>query len=164
MAQVRGILAFRFHSTLCPPVSLVHQKLFIVQSLLFSPALYNPVNCSMPGFPVLHHLPEFAQTRSHWVSDAIKRLPTVSWILLFFRLWLMQSPPGVFFLQLCLSSTARLLLSTRSKNLFQSFLNFFHLYMSSPVSVMPQNFTWIIERHSSPYASYYSYLRICLGG
>ena len=30
------------------------------------------MNCSMPGFPVLHSLPEFAQTRVHWVSDAIQ--------------------------------------------------------------------------------------------
>ena len=27
---------------------------------------------SMPGFPVLHYLPEFAQTHVHWVSDAIQ--------------------------------------------------------------------------------------------
>ena len=27
---------------------------------------------SMPGFPVLHHLPEFAQTHVHWVGDAIQ--------------------------------------------------------------------------------------------
>ena len=26
--------------------------------------LYNPMNCSMPGLPVLHHLPESAQTLS----------------------------------------------------------------------------------------------------
>ena len=29
------------------------------------------MDCSMPGFPVLHYLPEFAQTHVHWVSDAI---------------------------------------------------------------------------------------------
>ena len=34
--------------------------------------LCNPMNCSMPGFPVLHHLPEFAQTHVHSVSDAIQ--------------------------------------------------------------------------------------------
>ena len=28
--------------------------------------------CSMPGFPVFYHLPEFAQTRAHWVGDAIQ--------------------------------------------------------------------------------------------
>ena len=35
------------------------------------PSLCNPMDRSMPDFPVLHHLPEFAQTRVHWVSDAI---------------------------------------------------------------------------------------------
>ena len=30
-----------------------------------------PMNCSTPGFPVLHYLPEFAQTYVCWISDAI---------------------------------------------------------------------------------------------
>ena len=30
------------------------------------------MDCSMPGLPVLHYLPEFAQTHVHWVSDAIQ--------------------------------------------------------------------------------------------
>ena len=29
---------------------------------------------STPGFPVLHHLPEFAQTHVHWVDDVIQHL------------------------------------------------------------------------------------------
>ena len=29
------------------------------------------MDCSTPDFPVLHHLPEFAQTHVHRVSDAI---------------------------------------------------------------------------------------------
>ena len=32
----------------------------------------NPLNCTMPGFPVLHYVPEFAQTHVHWISDAIQ--------------------------------------------------------------------------------------------
>ena len=36
------------------------------------PTLCNPMDCSMPGFPVLHYLPEFAKTHVHWVSDAIQ--------------------------------------------------------------------------------------------
>ena len=36
------------------------------------PTLCDPMDCSMPGFPVLHHLPEFAQTHVHWVGDAIQ--------------------------------------------------------------------------------------------
>ena len=35
------------------------------------PTLCNPMNCSTPGFPVLHSLPEFAQTHVHWVSNTI---------------------------------------------------------------------------------------------
>ena len=27
--------------------------------------LFDPMDCSTPGFPVLHHLPELAQTRVH---------------------------------------------------------------------------------------------------
>ena len=27
-----------------------------------------PTDCSTPGFPVLHYLPEFAQTHVHWVG------------------------------------------------------------------------------------------------
>ena len=30
------------------------------------------MDCSTPGFPVLHHLPELAQTHVHQVSDAIQ--------------------------------------------------------------------------------------------
>ena len=36
------------------------------------PTLCNPMDYSMTGFPILHYLPEFAQTHSHWVSDAIQ--------------------------------------------------------------------------------------------
>ena len=36
------------------------------------PTLCNPMRCSMPGLPVFHHLPEFAQTHVHWVGDIIQ--------------------------------------------------------------------------------------------
>ena len=38
------------------------------------PTLWDPMNCSIPGFLVLHYLPEFAQTHVHQVSDAIQHL------------------------------------------------------------------------------------------
>ena len=41
----------------------------VVQSCL---TLCNPMNCSTPGFPVLHHLSELAQIRVHWVNDTIQ--------------------------------------------------------------------------------------------
>ena len=42
---------------------------FVVRSC---PTLCNSMDCSTPGFPVLHCLPEFAQTHVHQVGDAIQ--------------------------------------------------------------------------------------------
>ena len=36
------------------------------------PALCNPMDCSMPGFPAHHQLPELTQTHVHKVDDAIQ--------------------------------------------------------------------------------------------
>ena len=41
----------------------------VTQSCL---TLRDPMDCSTPGFPVLHHLPELVQTHDHWVGDAIQ--------------------------------------------------------------------------------------------
>ena len=34
--------------------------------------LEDPMDCSMPGFPAHHQLPELAQTHVHWAGDAIQ--------------------------------------------------------------------------------------------
>ena len=36
------------------------------------PTLCDPMNCSTPGLPVNHQLPEFTQTHVYRVSDAIQ--------------------------------------------------------------------------------------------
>ena len=46
------------------------------------PTLCSPMDCSTPGFPVLHPLPEFAQTHVHRVSDAIQPSRPLSSLLL----------------------------------------------------------------------------------
>ena len=38
------------------------------------PTLCDPMDCSMSGFPVIQHLPEFSQTHVQWVSDVINHL------------------------------------------------------------------------------------------
>ena len=38
------------------------------------PTLCDSMDCSTPGFPVLHYLPEFAQTHVHWVRMPSKDL------------------------------------------------------------------------------------------
>ena len=52
-------------------------SLWILQSLQFTQSLSGvwlcgPMDCSTPGLPVHHHLPEFTQTQVHWVGDAIQ--------------------------------------------------------------------------------------------
>ena len=44
----------------------------------FSLTLFNLMNCSTPGFPVLHYLLEFAQTHVHWFGDAIQSSHSLS--------------------------------------------------------------------------------------
>ena len=45
---------------------------FVVVQSLSRVQLCDSVNCSTPGFPVLHYLLEFAQTHVHRVNDAIQ--------------------------------------------------------------------------------------------
>ena len=82
-----GNVCFRYylhpklHSPACFRLTLHHARFFpvieytsfcccsVTKSCL---TLCDSMNCSIAGFPVLHYLPEFAQTPVHWVSDAIQ--------------------------------------------------------------------------------------------
>ena len=47
----------------------------LISSVQFShsyPNLFDPMDCSLPGFPVHHQLPELTQTQVHRVGDAIQ--------------------------------------------------------------------------------------------
>ena len=46
------------------------------------PTLCHPMNCSTPGLPVHHQLPEFTQTHIHRVGDAIQPSHPLSPLLL----------------------------------------------------------------------------------
>ena len=67
----------------------------ILSSVQFSsvaqscPTLCNPMDCSMPGLPVHHQLPEFTQTHVHWIGDAIQPSHSL----------LSPSPPAFIFSQ-----------------------------------------------------------------
>ena len=58
--------------------SMLRQSQTILKSSGFSsvtqscPTLWDPMDCSTPGFPVRHQLPELAQTHVHRVSDTIQ--------------------------------------------------------------------------------------------
>ena len=59
---------YRFNACVCAK-SLSVQFSSVTQSC---PTLCDPMNCSTPGLPVHHQLPEFTQTHVHRVSDAIQ--------------------------------------------------------------------------------------------
>ena len=42
------------------------------------PTLSDPMDCSTPGFPVLHYLLEFTHTHVHWVDDAIQPIHSLT--------------------------------------------------------------------------------------
>ena len=41
------------------------------------PTLYDPMDCSIPGLPVHHQIPEFTKSHAHQVDDAIQ--PSHPW-------------------------------------------------------------------------------------
>ena len=54
----------------------VNKQNFCYILLLFSHEVVSdslgPMDCSTPGFPLLHHLLKFARTNVHWVGEAIQ--------------------------------------------------------------------------------------------
>ena len=71
----------------------IKTQLHIADSVQFNsvtqlcPTLCDPMDCSMPGFPVCHQLPELAQTHIYRVGDAIHHFILCCPLLL---------PPSIF--------------------------------------------------------------------
>ena len=63
------LLSIKYCSIYYVPDSVSVQFSSVTQSCL---TLCDPMNCSTPGLPVHHQLPEFTQTHIHRVSDAIQ--------------------------------------------------------------------------------------------
>ena len=61
----------------CSICSFVVFLLLLFSYLVVSYSL-QPLNCSIPGFPILHYLSEFAQAHVHSVSDAIQPSQSLS--------------------------------------------------------------------------------------
>ena len=64
------IIALQNFVVFCQPSTWISQ--FSSVQSLSRLTLCDPVNCSTPGLPVHHQLPEFTQTHVHRVSDAIQ--------------------------------------------------------------------------------------------
>ena len=72
------VFPFPFDSLIVSISFLLSVQFVLVVSVQFSSVaqscstLCDPMNCSTPGLPVHHQLPEVTQTHVHWVSDAIQ--------------------------------------------------------------------------------------------
>ena len=59
-------------------ITFIYFVIIVLDLIQFSsvaqscPPLCDPMDCSTPGLPVHHQLPEFIQTHVHWVSHAIQ--------------------------------------------------------------------------------------------
>ena len=53
------------------PSSHIVSKTVISSVTQLCPTIYGPMDCSTPGFPAHHQLPELTQTHVHRISDAI---------------------------------------------------------------------------------------------
>ena len=69
----------KIHQTVCLQwINCMVDQLYLNTSVaccsvgMSCPTLCDPMDCSTSGFPVLHHLPELAQTHIHQVGDAIQ--------------------------------------------------------------------------------------------
>ena len=74
LLQTRGSNCWRLQQFWRSHWHLTNQFSSVAQSC---PTLCDPMNCSTPGLPVHHHLPEFTQTHVHRVGDAIQPSPSV---------------------------------------------------------------------------------------
>ena len=63
-------LICKVHFENLAPLRVINQ--FSLVQLLSRVRLYDPMDCSTPGFPVHHQLLELTQTHVHWVGDAIQ--------------------------------------------------------------------------------------------
>ena len=65
-----------------PLVTLFNSLVQFSSVAQLCPTLCHPMNCSTPGLPVHHQLPEFTQTHVHRVGDAIQPSHPLSSLLL----------------------------------------------------------------------------------
>ena len=75
--ELRKLLTSKFSSLISGWTAALRGASALRSGLLCSvakwcPTLCDPMDCSTPGFPVLHYFSDFSQTHVHCVSDAIQ--------------------------------------------------------------------------------------------
>ena len=107
------------------------------------PALCDLMDCSTPGFPVHHHLPELAQTHVHWVGDAIQSSHPLSSLSSAFNLSQLQ---GLFQWVSSLYQVAKILELQLQHQSFQvNIQGWFLLRLTGLLSLLSKGFSRIFS-------------------
>ena len=131
--------------------------------------LWDPMDCSMPGFPVLHHLLELAQTQVHWVGDA----PTISSSVVPFSSCLQSFPASESFpmSQFFASSGQRIGVSTSASVLPMKNQSWFPWGLTGWISLQSKGLSRVfsnttVQKHqffgAQPFSQSNSYIHIWL--
>ena len=106
------------------------------------PTLCSPMDCSKPGFPVHHELPEFTQTHLHQVADVMQPSHPLS----------SPSPPDFNFSQ--------------HRGLFQGVSSLHQVARASKFQLQHQSFQWICTKYlikmQNPMWQNWDQLRVCI--
>ena len=105
------------------------------------------MDCTMPGNPVLHYLPEFAQTHVHWIDDTIQPShPLLTPSPLSLNLSQHQSfPVSQFFLSAGQSVGASAWASVLPMNI----QDWFPLGLTGLISLQSKGLSSLLQHHSS---------------
>ena len=101
------------------------------------------MNCSTPGFLVLHYLWKFAQTHVHWVNDAIQPCQALSPPSHIFNLSLHQ---GVFKWASSLNQVAKSTGASASASVFpMNTQGWFSLGLTGLISFLSKELSWVFS-------------------
>ena len=137
----------QYHHTIFSSVQFSHsdQIRSVAQSY---PTLCDPMNCSMPGLPVHHQLPEFTETHIHRVSDAIHMafiiLRYVPSMLAFWRVFIIN---GWWILSKAFSASIEIIICFLSFHLLICCftLNDFCILKNSFIPGINPNWSWCMS-------------------
>ena len=131
-------------------ISRMVQYFILVRSLSCVQLIAPPMDCSTPGFPVLHCLLTCAQTHVHWVSDAIQQpLPCCPFSS--YGVYAQSFPTSGSFPMSWLfpSSSQRVVASASASVLPMNIQGWFLLGLTGLISLQSKGLSWVFFNHTS---------------
>ena len=103
--------------------------------------LCDPMDCITPGFPVLHLLPELAQTHIHWIGDAMQQSRFCCPLLLLLSIF----PSIRFFPKSQLFASGDQSIGASASILPMNIQGWFHLGLTGLISLHSKGLSWVFS-------------------